>query len=268
MPMRASDSDQMPPSSSNVVAPSETSNPAVVMVGPARRCALTMLTALVTGLAAWLGGEACLNLIKPPRHAANSKGLVLNITDRREVASAEAKNAALAFALLGGLLAAGLGAAGGFSRRSTRAARSAALLGLVVGACGAAGTSLALLSSYNVYKARNPDEAARDLILPLLVHAGIWSAVGAFAGLAYGYGLGDRRWLPRIVLGGLVGAAVGTVAYELIGAAAFPAAQTAQFVSATWPTRLFARLAVAVGAGAGVALAVAEPRKPVHRIAI
>ena len=38
-------------------------------------------------------------MIKPPRHAVNSKGLVLNLTDRREVAAADAKNAGLAFAL-------------------------------------------------------------------------------------------------------------------------------------------------------------------------
>ena len=113
-----------------------------------------------------------------------------------------------------------------------------------------------MLPPYNDYKAQHPDEAARDLILPLLVHAGIWSAVGALAGLAYAFGLGDRRPLVRIMLGGLAGAALGTLAYELIGAAAFPAAQTTQFVSATWPTRLFARLAVTVAAAAGVALAI------------
>ena len=260
--MQASDSDGMRPSTSNIVIPGETSDPSVAAVGPARRWALAMTAGLLAGLVAWLGGEACLNLIKPPRHAANSKGLVLNVTDRREIANVEAKNAGLAFAILGGSLGLGFGVAGGLTRRSRRAATIAAVLGLVVGAAGGAGMSLALLAPYNHYKARNPDDAARDLILPLLVHAGIWSAVGSLAGLVYGFGLGERRRLSRIVLGGLAGAAFGTVAYELIGAAAFPAAQTTQFVSATWPTRLLARLAVAVSAAVGVALAIDESRKP------
>ncbi len=63
------------------------------------------------------------------------------------------------------------------------------------------------------------------------------------------------------MLGGLAGAALGAAAYELIGAGAFPAAQTARFVSTTWETRMFARLAVTVLAAAGAGLAAAEPRK-------
>src|SRR4051794_20687151 len=72
----------------------------------------TMLGAgLLAGLIAWLGGEFCVDRIKPPRHAANSKGLVLNVTDRAEVATADAKNAGLAFAILGASIGLGLGVA-------------------------------------------------------------------------------------------------------------------------------------------------------------
>ncbi len=120
--------------------------------------------------------------------------------------------------------------------------------------------SLALLPAYNAYKQRHPDEAFRDLVLPLLVHAGIWSAAGAAGGLAFGLGLGERSPLLRTVLGGLVGAAVGAMAYELIGASAFPAARTAQFVSETWETRLLARLAVTVLAAVGTVLGLISPR--------
>ncbi len=227
----------------------------------APRVKLTLAAGLLAGLVAWLGGEASLNVIKPPRHSVNSKGVVLNITNRREVAAANAKNAGLAFSLLGASLGAGMGLAGGLSRRSTRVAALASLLGLAMGAAGGAGMSLALLPLYNEYQARHPDEAARDLILPLLVHAGIWSGVAAIAGLAYALGLGERRWVPRIMLGGFIGAALGTVTYELLGALVFPAAQTTQFVSATWATRLLARLAVTIASSAGVALAASESRK-------
>ena len=122
----------------------------------------------MAGLAAWGGGEACLDLFKPPRHAVNSKGLVLKVTDRREVAVTDAKNAGLAFALLGAALGAAMGVAGGLVRRSVRAGTRAAALGLVAGTAAGAGMSLALLPLYNAYMARNPDEAVRDLILPCL----------------------------------------------------------------------------------------------------
>ena len=98
---------------------------------------------------------------------------------------------------------------------------------------GAAGvTSLALLPAYNAYKQRHPDEALQDLTLPLLIHLGVWSAAGAAGGLAFGLGLGARGRLAAPILGGVVGAVVATIGYELIGAMAFPAAKTAQFVSA------------------------------------
>jgi MFS family permease len=257
--MQPTDSDPIQPTIPMVIPRQETGNLSVVGGESAGRWTVTLVAGVVAGLVAWLGGEACLNRIKPPRHAVNSKGLVLNLTDRREVSIADAKNAGLAFAFLGTSLGVGLGVAGGLTRRSGRAATAAALLGLIVGAAAGAGMSLALLPPYNGYKAQHPDEASRDVILPLLVHAGIWSAVGASGGLAFGFGLGARRVLPRIVLGGIAGAALGTIVYELIGAVAFPAAQTTQFVSATGPTRLFARLAVTLLAAAGVAVAASEP---------
>jgi hypothetical protein len=228
--------------------------------GNARRVTLTLVTGLVAGLVAWLAGEACIDLIKPPRHPMESRGIILHVTFPREEARADAKNAGLAFVALGSALGAGLGAAGGLARRSGRAALLAGLFGLVVGAVAAAGTSLALLPAYNTYKAGHPDEALQDLLYPLLIHVGVWSAVGAAAGLAFGLGLGERQRLPVIVQAALVGAALGAVAYELIGALGFPGAGTARFVSTTWGTRLFARLAVTVLTALGAGLAVREPR--------
>jgi hypothetical protein len=222
---------------------------------PGRVSAVVLGAALVAGLAAWSGGEACLNMIKPHVHAADSRGIVLKLTGRREIAVADAKNAGVAFALLGAALGTGLGLAGGVVRRSVRAAATAALLGLVAGAAASSLMSLALLPAFNTYKVRHPDEASRDLILPLLVHATIWSAAGAAGGWAFALGLGARGRRANIALGGLAGAALGAIVYELIGAAVFPAAQTTEFVSATWETRLLARLAVTLLAAVGVAMA-------------
>jgi hypothetical protein len=259
--MQPVDSAPVPPPSSIVSPPVESGASPRVPLGRARLWSLALGTGILAGLVAWLGGEGCIELIKPPRHSLNSRGLILRVTDRREEAAAVAKNAGLAFVLLGAALGSGLGAAGGLARRSRRAAVRAALVGLAVGAGAAGGMSLVILPAYNAYMQRNPDEAFRDLGLSLLVHAGIWSAVGAAGGLALGLGLGERKLWSRAVEGGLVGAALGAIAYELIGAFAFPAARTAQYVSATWETRLLARLAVTVLAAAGAAMAVSSPRQ-------
>ncbi len=258
--MEPTDSAPTPPSTSIEPPPAASGASPELRVSRARLWAWALGAGLLAGLVSWLGGEACVELIKPPRHAVNSHGMTLTVTDRRGEAAAVAKNAGLAFLLLGAALGGGLGAAGGLARGSRRAAVQAACAGLVLGVVAAGGMSLALLPAYNAYQRRYPDDAARDLLLPLLVHAGIWSAIGAAGGLALTLGLGERGPLPRAVLGGFLGAAAGTVAYELAGAF-FPAARTAQFVSATWETRLMARLAVTLLASAGAAMGVASPPK-------
>ncbi len=94
-----------------------------------RRWILTLSAGALAGLLAWLGGEIGLNAFRPPRHAVNSKGIVLNMTDRREEAVTEARNAGLAFIILGVTFGAALGAAGGLSIRSPRSAMLAAMVG-------------------------------------------------------------------------------------------------------------------------------------------
>jgi hypothetical protein len=216
----------------------------------------------VAGLASWLGGEVSRGVIQPPLHEIKTKGMILRVATHHDEAVADAQNAGLAFGLMGVFLGAGLGLAGGLARRSGRAAASSGLLGLVLGAAATAGLSVALLPVYTSAKERDPDALSRDIVLPLIVHVGIWSAVGAAGGLALGIGLGERRRLSRTALGGLVGATAGAVAYELVGAALFPFAGTAQPVSTTWGTRLLARLAVTTLAAAGAVLGLSEPRRP------
>ncbi|MDR3622155.1 MAG: hypothetical protein P4L85_22585 [Paludisphaera borealis] len=232
----------------------------VATIRPIRIWIHVIALGIVAGVVAWLAGEACLNIVQPRRHAIVDRGIALNVSDRRGEANATAANAGLAFILLGGLLGAALGAAGGRIRGSNRAAGSAAAVGLGAGALGAALVSLAILPAYNAYRLSHPDEASRDLILPLLVHVGVWATAGAAGGLALGVGLGlgDRRAILNVVLGGLIGAAVGATVFELVGAFAFPTAETARYVSRTGPTRLLARLLVCVCAAGGVAAAAVD----------
>jgi len=73
--------------------------------------------------------------------------------------------------------------------------------------------------------------------------------------------MGGRRRRRRVgVRAGNAGAALGTVLYELVGAAAFPLDRTVQPLALSWGARLLARLSVATCAAVGAALAVEDPR--------
>jgi hypothetical protein len=98
------------------------------------------------------------------------------------------------------------------------------------------------------------DDPEHELILSLAAHALIWGLLGASAGLAFAIGLGERRLFGRAFLAGLTGAILGAITFELIGGAFFALAETTHPISATWLTRLMARLFVTVGTATAVAM--------------
>ena len=59
------------------------------------------------------------------------------------------------------------------------------------------------------------ESLSHDLVLPFLVHAGIWSSVAATAGLAFEIGLRSRQRLALVALHGLLGGLLGTAIYEV-----------------------------------------------------
>ena len=106
---------------------------------------------------------------------------------------------------------------------------------------------------------RMHDRDRDDLILAILIHGGNWSVIGAAAGAAFGIGLGDWGRALRALLGGLLGAVAGVLVYEVVGGVAFPLDGTADPLSATWGTRLFARLALTTFASAGAVRGALDP---------
>jgi hypothetical protein len=162
-----------------------------------------------------------------------------------------ARNGALTFGVLGGLLGVGLGVAGGLIRRSIPGALLGGFVGLILGAAAGALPAVEIMPWY--WRHRNDDPSALSLLTPLLVHLGLWSAIGLAAGLAFGIGCGSKPIrLFEAALAGLTGAMLGTFVYEMAGAFLFPMAHTTDPFSATSGTRLLARLCVAgfVGLGA------------------
>ena len=222
--------------------------------------ALAITAGLIAGFGSWLIGEALPGRFRPveastgARASAEEKarGVV-------EATASESTVASLAFGSMGAVLGLTLGLAGGSVRGSARAALIAAVVGAILGGTAGAGMSRVLLPIY--FRHLDPDHG--DLTLAILILGGIWPIIGATGGAAFGIGLGQPGHVLRALLGGLLGALAGLLVYEIVGALAFPLDKTSNVLSATWGTRLFARLAVTSLASAGAAAGAMNPVKEV-----
>jgi hypothetical protein len=204
---------------------------------------MILCLAILAGVAAWLVGEPNLGRFKPSAAAAaeayNFRAL------NQETARANAFNGALAFGVFGGVLGLALGLAGGLARRSPGGALVGALAGLILGTLAGALPSFAVMPYQ--WNHRNDDPSTTLLLQPMLIHFGLWSAIGLAAGFAFGlglYGLKASR-LIEAALAGLIGAMLGTFVFDMLGAILFPLAKTVNPFSETSGTRLLARLCVA-----------------------
>jgi hypothetical protein len=227
-------------------------------VPPRRVWALALTAGLIAGLASWLIGEAFHGRFAPPDARTGQRLSPDQLKSRRAALDAAgALEATVAFGALGAVTGLALGLAGGCARGSARAALNAAIAGAIFGGTAGGIMPCALLPIF--YRGYNPDRD--DLILPILIQGGNWSVIGAAAGAAFGIGLGDRGRALRALLGGLLGAAVGVFVFEVVGGLAFPLDGTSEPISATWGTRLFARLAVTIFTSAGAAIGALIPAK-------
>jgi hypothetical protein len=225
---------------------------------PVRVWALALTAGLIAGFASWLIGESLHGRFAPPDARTGRRLTPEQIQSRRmAIDTSRALEATVAFGSLGALFGLACGLAGGYARGSARAALIAAITGLILGGTTGAIMPRVLMPIY--YRAHDPDRD--DLILAILIQGGNWSVIGAAAGAAFGIGLGGRARAIRALLGGLLGATAGVLVYELVGAVAFPLDGTSNPVSATWGTRLFARLAVTIFASGGAAIGALVPVK-------
>jgi hypothetical protein len=162
-------------------------------------------------------------------------------------------NGVVFYAILGAILAIGLGVTAGLlnGRRSTSRVFLAGLTAAVLGACGGAASSYVL---FPIYFGRM--ETA-DLTLSMLVHLGIWTAVGAASGVAFGIGSGSRDVLVRSLIGGITGAALGTLLYDISGAF-FPLAHTERPLAEVAGTRLAANMLLGLSVAVGIVVVASQ----------
>jgi hypothetical protein len=218
---------------------------------------LAILGGVLSGVLAFAVGELLYKRIPTELVPRDLMGNKIMMPSPETVKVAATKNAALAFSALGLCLAASLGVVGGFARRSTSSSVRGGLVGAVLGLAVGAGASLGLIPLAMEAQLDYPEH---DLLLSLATHAAIWGLLGATAGLALATGFGEKRLLGSAFTAGLIGGVLGAVIFELIGATFFGLAETGKPISATWLTRLLARLLVTFGTA--IAVVIVLPRDP------
>ena len=214
---------------------------------------------LLAGLIAFGLGEVIYGRFAPELVGQSVGGNQVMRPTLETKAASDARNSATAFGMLGGAIGLFLGLAGGLERRSIGSAAKAGCVGLVLGVTVGAVLPLVLVVPYlRMLNRRTAD----DLFLSLGLHAMLWGPLGAVGGLAFGIGLGRSGQTLRLIVGGLMGAIVGTIAYDAIGGAITPLAGTADAISTTWPTRLLARLLVAISTAVAIDLTIRATNGP------
>jgi hypothetical protein len=224
--------------------------------GASTLLAIALMAGVVAGLVSWGVGEATIESFTPSgRLAPEVSRSMVKATEERSRRSIQATTyrAMAAYGALGAAMGLALGLAGGLSRRSATMGLMAAGLGLVLGGAAGAGATRGLVPIYFQAMRTSVDHLSSDVATPLIVHGGIWTAAGLAAGLALGLGLGGWRCAVPAAIGGVLGAAVATVLYEIGSPFAFPGASTADPFASDRFARLTAHLGVAVLVALGAA---------------
>ncbi|MGC8641509.1 MAG: hypothetical protein ACP5XB_16715 [Isosphaeraceae bacterium] len=211
---------------------------------------LAVLAAPLAAAAAWGLGESGLFEFRPAIANLNMMGHPYRDASPQTRETARLEGASCVLGTFGALLGAGMGLVGGRASRSPGRTLLAAGLGLLAGALAGAAPLWFVIPAYN----RAEELTSGDLTRSLLMHWGLWTALGAAAGFALGIGLGKRGKFMTALCGGIAGVVVGTFVYEFLGGALFPLAETGKPFSDTATTRLLALLFVAVFSATGAVL--------------
>ena len=235
---------------------------------PPRLWLWALAAGIVAGVVAGVCGEAAYGWFQPvleypPGFEKLSPFDKPDITSgllRKELPGVEVKNTAVASGLLGAALGGALGLAGGLARRSVRSALIAGLVGALTAAIAGAVMSPVLTPIF--YRSVDPESGME---LGILIHSGLWVPIGAVAGLAFGVGLKGTGSILKALLGGLAGAILGTMVYELGNAFAFPSVRLDKPIPDDWHSRILGvfSMTICTALGAAIGLGVRENAKRV-----
>ena len=222
-----------------------------------RLLSLTITAAIAAGLLAWLIGETKPMWAVPASRPQMTMGTLGMIPTTETIQVAEVATAARLHGVFGAFLGLAMGVAGGLASRSPRRAMRAGLLGMACAAAVGIAAPYAVIPLFNRFRDSFPEE----LVGSILMHGLIWASLGvtaAFA-LAFGQGGGSGR-LGHILWGGLLGALVGTVIFDMTGAVFSANDHTGEPVSTSSASRLAARLIISVSVAIAASLGARKGR--------
>jgi MFS family permease len=219
-------------------------------VGPSR--AATRTTLIVSIILAVAGAWISANLadrflvLENVEHGTKYRGTQLVIGNATQ-------NSAVAYALVGATLSLILGVTAGclLGRFSIRRVLTAGIAGIVLGASFGAASSYGLTPLYF-----NRMETA-DVTFTMLIHLGIWTAVGAASGITFGIGAGNRNVFLASFIGGITGAALATLLFDVCGVF-FPFAHTERPLSQEAGTRLAANIVLCLCVVIGIVVVASQ----------
>ena len=214
--------------------------------------AIVLACGAAGGLVSWLAGELAFGAFRPQLFRIQNMGISSLQPSRESQRAADIKNAALAFAVLGGVTGLAMGLAGGLAVHAPTRSLKVGLLALGAGALVGALASLGLVPLF--FREVVPD--TNDLLTPILIHGGIWMAIGAVGGIAFAIGTEtSKKQFADAIAGACFGAVLATIFYHVLAAAVFPEAKSTVAVANTAIVRFLAMslvpIMIAVGAGIG-----------------
>jgi len=209
---------------------------------------------VAAGLLSWLLVELTHGFFRPRLYPVSALGLTTMRPSSESQQLADTLNATLAFVILGGVTGMVMGFAGALSGRTTKRAGMVGLAALVAGAAGAMVGFLAskvLIPFF--FRGLVPDR--NDLLTPIMIHGGIWMAIGAVGGLAFAIGMRCGKRVPDVIAGACFGALLATFCFHALSGTLFPMSGSTEPLANTWIVRLMAMFLVpvliAVGAARG-----------------
>jgi hypothetical protein len=224
-----------------------------------RSWTIVLAAGLVAGVLAWVAGELTHGFFRPRRYSVEIMGMVSMQPSKESRRAADIANATLSSAILGSVAALTMGLAGGLIVHTPLRGAIIGLGAQALGAFAGAAASLALIPI--LYWELVPD--SNDLLTPIMIHGGIWSAIGAVCAMAFAAGMSRWRQLPLAILFAGTGASTASVIFHLLTGILFPGSSSAEAVGGSAVVRLLATslvtVLVAIGVGRGTLGRVPHP---------
>lgn len=205
---------------------------------------LYLLAAAMAGLAGWKIGESNREYATVPLEISSKAYQFAELN--AETVRVNSINGSLVYGGLGLCLATGTILATKLSAPRDCPPIVQSLAAFVAVVALSAAPSFVMMPAFAAAADRDP--GSLDLTMPLLIHLGLWGPIGAGIGLLFGT-VRNRGVAGTIesTLAGAVGATLGTIMFEFLGAIVMPMDKTIEPMPGSERARLAAAMCISMG---------------------